>query len=385
MRIAKWCAFVVVVLGSCAFPSGASAQSRSSASPSKDPPFGVGGYSDLPGGSIVQMYAGRVYVSSATVVNTGKIPVDVDLGSSLPTGVSVEPYIPVPFRLDKGESRRVPFRLIASESVVVGFYSASIRLQPTVKTETSGVRVLPAFGVSFNIRILGGEPTNVTVEAINADNGQPTRGTLSVVYLQEGGEEVPIAKKVGTSLVVGLGPGTYKAGFEVEGLIQKFQNFTVVDGETDKRVSIIIRGITFVTTRATKPDDGSQPSRIVFAINNNLKRFTGPISFDVTVRHDGKVKEKYRLATLAELPEGLTEQQSSYSPTDGFSPGKWTFTFSLSTPTYTVTAPAPTSFTMPPGFPWTLVLVVVLSTLGIGVGVMMVVSRRPGLWRRFER
>jgi len=313
--------------------------------------YGLGGSSRLTSDTVLPFSPNipTRYESSALLQNVGKQPLKIVLSSNLPVGVMVKPLIEMPFTLQPGDSKEVPFALTSGEGLVDGNYDASITLGAEADGPLPpGTKFLPGFSIGFTVRIVGGKPGVVMVRSVNLDNGKPAVGTLSLYYIGPTSSNTFLESLEGSELRRTVPPGKYRAQFTVEGLTSKDVTFDVAESEV-KEVIIEIQGISFLVTTA-KPrgsNDSVDAALLTMAVFNNLPRFVGPVQFVADVKRNGELVEQFQLTSFAELPEGLTEQQSAYVPSGGFRHGKWTFEFSLVTPEYSVKASEIPEFEVP--------------------------------------
>lgn len=348
-----------------------------------DPPngaLGLGGSSRLTPDTVLPFSPGTSmrYASSTFIQNTGSRPLTIKMTSNVPVGITVEPLTKMPFSLKPGEGRTVPFAIIGGKGLADGTFDSIITLGGSVEGPLPpGTTFLPGFSTFFRIKVVGGDAAKVTVRAVNSDDGKPAVGQLSLYYLGEtGGGNTFLDSIEGSELVKDVPAGRYRAEFRIEGLTTQDQEFSVVAGE-QKTVEISIKGVTFLVTTAKPRGSGGKvdAARLTMSVRNNLRRFVGPVTFDVAVKRNGEKVEDFRLAQLPELPEGISEQQTNYVPPGGFKSGKWTFEFSLTTPEYTVRASEIPSINVPRSFGW---LWLGLTALGIGggAGVLYVILGR---------
>lgn len=341
--------FVVVPTNTDAFAN-ARAHQADNAAPAADSGFGLGGYSEMAENAVIPFIAqqsGR-FTTAMTVINVGKVDMEIEMVPSVPFGITVEVGTQVPFTLRKGESSRVPFTIVSSPKLAVGDYDGTVTLQPRIDNKTPGMNILPGISASFGIKVTG-TSSKVTVKSVNSNDNSPARGMLSLYYVDSDGTRTLLEQKDGAELNRVVSPGKYRADFEIRGLTNRTEEFEIVSGET-KSVTIAIEGLTFESASARPVGDKSDVNAVNLrvAVRNNLTRFKGPVRFNAIVTRDGKLVETYDLANLAELPEGLTEQKSSYVPDSGFSPGTWRFEFSVATPSYEVKGPRAEEFVVPP-------------------------------------
>jgi len=358
IRTSFFSRFVIVLGLLCAvFPMVAQGQGRSE--------YGLGGSSRLTPDTVLPFSpeVSTRYQSSALLQNVGRQPLKIVLSSNLPVGVTVEPLIEMPFVMRPGESREVPFAIQSGEGLVDGLYDGLITLGAEADGPLPpGTTFLPGFSIGFRVNIIGGEPGELVVRSINSDDGKPAFGTLSLYYIGPTNGNTLIDSVEGSELLRKVPPGKYRAEFTVQGLTNQDVTFDIAAGEK-KEVIIEINGITFlVTTAKPRGSDGNVDAALLtMAVFNNLRRFVGPAKFLVDVKRNGKLVEQFQLTEFAELPEGLTEQQSTYIPPGGFKHGTWTFEFSLATPEYTVRAAQIPSFEIPwrfgglPLFAWVVI------------------------------
>lgn len=345
--------------------------------------LGLGGSSRLTPDTVLPFSPGAPtrYESSTFLQNTGGRDLTINLSTNVPPGTLVEPLIEMPFVLAAGEGIRVPFAITSGVGLVEGLYDAIVSFGGSIEGPLMpGTTFLPGFSILFRIRAVSGEPGFVTVRAVNSDDGRPAVGRLSLYYLDLSGSSSLLDSVEGSQLERTIPPGKYRANFSIEGLTSQDQEFEIAAGE-EKEVIIQIQGINFLVVNA-KPRglDGSVDAALLtMAVYNNLRRVPGPVRFVADIKRNGELVEKFQLTEFAELPEGITEQQSTYVPPGGFRPGKWTFEFSLVAPEYTIKAFEVPGFEVPrriAGLPVWAALLLGLALLG-GAGWFFFI-----LWRR---
>jgi hypothetical protein len=345
--------------------------------------YGLGGSSRLTPDTVLPFSPDvpTRYESSARLQNVGRQPLNIVLSSNLPIGVSVEALIDMPFTLAPGESREVPFAIGSERGLVAGLYDGLITLGAELDGPLPpGTTFLPGFSIGFRVNVVSGEPGFVTVRSVNIDDGRPAFGTLSLFYIGPNGGGTFLEAVEGSQLTRTVPPGSFRANFSIEGLTTESVTFDVAEGER-KEVIIEIKGVSFLVTTA-KPrglDGRIDAALLTMAVYNNLRRFVGPAQFIADVKRNGELVESFKLTEFAELPEGLTEQQSTYVPPGGFRSGRWTFEFSLVTPEYTVRAADIPGFTVPRRIAGFTLTTIALALLLIGATTWFI------LWRRRRR
>jgi hypothetical protein len=320
------------------------------------PTFGLGGSSELPPDAVLPFSINRPtrYESAVFIRSSSSVPVDIVMATNLPSGIVAEALIDLPLTLAPGEGKRIPFALTSEEGLSTGLFDAIVSFNVTYTGPLPpGITFLPGFSSFFRVQNIGGATAKVTVKSVNIDDGRPARGQLSLYFRPPSGGSTLIDTREGDTLVRDVPAGAYEARFRIDGLVEQSKEFRVEAGE-ERTVTIEIRGITFLLTLAQpiQREGATEAARLAMVIRNNLRRFVGPVTFDVEVRRNDELVENFRIAELPELPEGSTQQQSTYVPPDGFSRGLWTFRFSVSTPDYTVTAAEVPEFSV--GFRFTL-------------------------------
>jgi hypothetical protein len=319
-------------------------------------------------------YEGAVFLQ-----NVGSIPLVINFDTNLPLGLRAEPLIEMPFRLDVGDTANVPVAIESTSGLVTGLYDCLISFSGSLEGPLPpGTTFLPGFSASFRANVIGGTPGVVTVRAINSNNEKPAFGEISLYYKNDDGGITLLRRKEASQITETVPPGKYVAKFSIAGLISQDLEFEIAEGEV-KTVDIRVAGVNILAVSA-QPRGGPTDvgaAQLSMVVANNLRRFVGPVIFAVDVKRDGELVENFKISELAELPEKVTEQQSTYIPQDGFTAGRWTFEFSLTTPEYTVRAADVPFINVPRrigGLP------VPLATVLIMFGVLAVVFGAYYLW-----
>lgn len=310
------------------------------------PSLGIGGSTEFPAGATFpfvtaeQEQLGRIE-TSMSVQNLSEERAEFVINAGLPPGARIELLEDGPLVLDPGEFRRVPFAILVGEAVPEGRYDVIITIgfANPPRPPTPGSVYAPAVGGQLSLLVTSAS-ANVTVLAVNRDDGSPVTGRITLSYLDAGVRAVVLDRVTGSTLSRGVVPGTYRAEFDATGVERQVVEFDVAEGE-DRTVVIEVPGVQFRQVGALPRFD--ENGRIVTAellavVNNSFERIAGPVRLEVAVTRNGQEVEIYPLGQLAELAEGTTEQRTSYRPTDGFASGEWAFEFRLVAPTFTLVA-----------------------------------------------
>lgn len=303
--------------------------------------YGIGGGAFFASGSTFPFISG-VNSSVKTgffVQNLGSTVAELELSDTGVPGVTLSPSQPEPFFLAPGASTNYYFKINVAEYVLPGDHDFIISLKQVNTPDPKPGETTYAPGISSSVRIKVSEANaKVSLFAINSLNKDPVKGLLELIYVTKKGDTTTLISKNDSELTQNVIAGKYRAHFKIEGLTEKTVKFRVNDGE-HKKVYIKIKGVTFVAV-AAKPVNGDPDSmelaKLTVAVRNNIERFEGPITFVVKTYLDGEFIDRTRISRLAELPIGITEQQTVYSPEDGFVPGVWSFKYILKTKEYTV-------------------------------------------------
>jgi len=341
---------------------------------------GLGGSTSLTRDTVLPFSPGvrSRYERSVFLQNSGSVPLSIGLSTNLPLGITATPQVKMPFRLNVGETIDVPVVIASDDALIAGDYDGLISFNSSIIGPLPpGTTFLPGFGASFRIRAVGGDAANVTVQAINSNNGQPAFGVISLYYKNPDGGTTLLQSEENSQISRRIPAGSYVANFSIQGLVSRDEEFEVVAGE-EKTVTIRIEGVNILAVSAL-PRGGSRnvsAAQLAIVVSNNLRRFDGPITIDVAVKRNDKLVENFRIAQLAEFPEGVIEQQSTYVPDDGFKKGRWTFEFSVTTSEYTVRAAQVPFINVSGGFGSWRMWIILLLILGGGSWYLYLVWRR---------
>ncbi|MEI6590944.1 MAG: hypothetical protein WCO24_02965, partial [Actinomycetes bacterium] len=263
-------------------------------------------------------------------------------------------------QLKPKQLKKVGFKLQVEKFVAPGDYKIPVSLSQTNLTKPNGGQIGYAPGIAGSAIVrVSRTSAQLTVTAVNSDDGTPISGTLVLRFLPGSGQTpLDLLTVQGSTLTAKVIAGNYEAFFSIPGLVQQSKKFSIATGET-KSVLVEIQGVRFVIASA-KPSvqDGEKLVAIELAavVRNQVARLTGPIRFRAVVVHDGKLFERLTFATLAELPIENTEQRSTYAPKGGFTPGEWRFHFVVQGPSFAVASAKDPVITVNATFPWWILL-----------------------------
>ena len=372
-QVVRWLAYSLVALLAGSLGVGLAAPSAHSA-------LGIGGGSDFFTGAVFPFVAGESgrVETGMYVQNTGDELVEVELSAGLPAGIELEPLVEVPLVLEPGQMSDYDFAINVSEAAPPGEYEIIATIAPTNierEDDESGSLYIPAIAGRFFVEIVG-ESATVTIRPVSDATGLPALGNISLSYLDGVTGEVLMESITGTELVRDVVPGNYRATFDVQGLQKQVVEFEIGPDES-RVIEMEIPTVSFqlVDAQPTRDADGGVVTAdLIVAVNNSLRRIEGPVSFVATPGGVGAGLEPVTIATLAELPPGITQQRLAYRPENGFTGGEWEFVFSLQGPDFELTAADRPSFSAP-GFVesnWEYIALGVLAALV----VLLVLPRR---------
>ncbi|MFN8126752.1 MAG: hypothetical protein U0R64_09635 [Candidatus Nanopelagicales bacterium] len=278
---------------------------------------------------------------SIKVDNAGPRPAEVQWETNAPAGITVEPSVSKA-TIPSGDSLTIPFSITVADTVAGGRYPVGINVKQTnVKPpEGGGITVAPAVGANLILEVRGAT-ADVTLRGVSKESGTPVTGQLTLGQARDGGLPVVVARTTGESLTARIAPGRYVGSFDVPGLVHEETVFEIADGET-KDVAIEVTTVAFVVADALpQPSlDAITSAKLVASLQNNLKKLAGPLTLSAEVSRDGELIDTVDIRTFDSLPHGLTDGSGTYVPSQGWSPGEYTFRFLLTSEQFQVSSPA---------------------------------------------
>ena len=346
--------------------------------------IGIGGNIGWPPGATFPFPAGetsRIRVTAA-VQNLGSEDAEMELLTSLPDEVRLEPVGEPVFVLRPGEFRQLEMDIVVEDFVIPGTYPVfvTIRQSNVPPAEGSGIAYVPAIGGRFIAEVVGDAPL-LTVNAVSSDDGRPIPGVLSLAYVGDGFPLV-LEELEGSTLERRVIPGEYLVRFRIPGVTQVERRVTVLEGE-DQVVTLEVSGVEFLAVDAVPvlEDERVVAADLSAVVRNTLRELEGPVLLTVDVARSGEVIDTFELSRLPSLPTGILEQRSTYRPPGGFTPGTWTFTYTLSSDTFSITADATAEIEVRAPW-WQRALLPLLSALVVVLALLLAALLRRRIRRR---
>jgi hypothetical protein len=323
-------ALIVAALGLLTVPAPARAQDAS-----------LGGGSDIPAGTVVELAAGTTIppVHHVFADNPDDQPIAVEFHAEAPPGVQITAEA-TDFRIAPGESVRVPFSIGVDEVVAPGDHQVTVQLvRSDIASQPGQVTNIPAVGTNFTLRVVG-EAATITVRAISEQSGQPVTGTLTLAAITGPAATFEVARVEGSELSARVAPGNYRAAYLLAGRELATAD-TEVSASGSTEIVLEVRSVSFVLVSAqpVKEDDKVVVADLVASVENHLQPLAGPVTIEATVLHDDEQIDTITLDELDGLALGVTEATLTYRPPQGFPEGTYRFTFTLTTPEFTLTSP----------------------------------------------
>ncbi len=310
--------------------------------------------------------------------NASATSAEMVIRTDLPSGFGVRFATGDVVVLPPRSSRHYDFDITSNGLGKIGVTSGLISFDEinVRAAKDGGIALAPAIEVPVST-VLEGASGRVTIEAINRDNGAAAHGTIMIDYVGSNGIRARVGEGNGSQLPIDLAPGHYEATFSVPGVTTKTVSF-MVHARQVQVIRLYVNGIQYFLAGVNPIGSLHHPSaaRLVSVVINNLGRYVGAVSFSVNVRHDGVVVDRYRFAHLTQLPSGSTQEESTYLPPGGFSPGTWSFSFLLNTAHAQVPYPHMITFVIPSGFAWRNLLFLTLVLLAVLIVLRVVLRRR---------
>ncbi len=311
------------------------------------------------------------------VDNSGPRPAKVVWETQAPDGITISPATRKG-TIESGGSLQIPFGVEIAETVAGGIYPVAINVKQVdvPMPKGGGIAFAPAVGANFAVRVSGAAAT-VILKAASSAGGFPVSGNFTLSQARGKAPPVVVATESGESLQARVAPGQYRGTFEIKGLTSESVDFAVNDGET-KEVSIEVTTVSFAFAEALpQPNLGNITSaKLVSSLQNNLKKVDGPLHLSVEVSRDGHVLESVSIRDFDSLPNGLTDANGSYVPSQGWEPGQYDFKFVLKAPEFTISAPAREPIVIKQS--WMLPLLIGLGVLAAVIAGLLLYRRRSG-------
>jgi hypothetical protein len=336
----------------------------------------LGGGSDISAGSVVDLPRGSTIapVHHLFADNPESHPIAVAFRTEAPAGITITPereHVTIP----PGEGMRVRFSIAVADAAAPGEHRVTVQLVRTdIEAKPGHITSIPAIGTSFTIRVRG-EAAAINVRAVNAQNGRPVEGTLTLGARTGPNAFFEVARQDGSELQAKVAPGDYRAAYLLAGREMAAEEVRVGPDET-AAVRLEVDTVSFVTVAAKPVKEGDRiaVAELVAAVENHLAPMAGPAAIRAHVQHDRKRLETVTLQQLDDLKLGVTEAKLTYRPARGFVPGEYRFVFELTTPQLTLRAAKDARFTAERGP--SLALVLAYGTVGLAVGFAVWVFRR---------
>jgi len=341
---------------------------------------GLGGGFQPGSGSVLPAIAGQTttFGISGYVVNVGSKAAEITLKSTLPTGLSAQISSGKLVLIQPKKSENVAISLVVGQELAPGDYPVSLILSQTNIAQIPGQAVFaPGIEAKYTVHVVGtGIP--VTVNAVSENDGRPMPGHISLMYLDAKGNAYEVMAVDGSSLVTKAVPGHYRAVFTISNITSSQKEFDVpATGEAN--VTLRVKGVGFVVVSAVPITKGDKTvaAKLRMDISNTIAGLKGPFKLFVDVKRNGTLIDTVSVATLPELPAGISEQATTYVPDAGFKPGQYEFIFKLEAPTFKITSTQTSKFLVKTSLiTWLIRLAELILAIGIIVAVVWWIRRR---------
>lgn len=304
-------------------------------------------------------------------------PIDVAFRTEAPAAIRITPEREH-VRIPPGEGVRVRFSIAVADAAAPGDHRVTVQLVRTdIEAKPGQIISIPAIGTSFTVRVRG-ESAAINVSAVNAQNGRPVEGTLTLAARAGPNAFFEVARRDASELQATVAPGDYRAAYLLSGREMAADKVRVEANET-AAVRLEVDTVSFVTVAAKPVKEGDRiaVAELVAAVENHLAPMAGPAVIRAHVHHNRKQLETVTLQQLDELELGVTEAKLTYRPARGFLPGEYRFVFELTTPQLTLRAAKVARFTADRGQSLPLVLVyATFAALAVGLAVWLLARRR---------
>lgn len=339
--------------------------------------YGLAGTSSFSAGTEFRMNVGEKLppIQRISITNTGTRAAEVQFATDAPEGIQVTTNRPSTV-LRPDATADFPFSIEVLPGTPDGRYKVLVQgKQTNVKPPKEGTAVFaPAFGAEFKV-VVGGASAEATITAVDTNTNKPLNGALAISTPGASKDTwVVIREATGTQLNTRIAPGTYRATFEIPGLLEAEETFTIKKNEK-RLVRIPVTGVSFATV-AARPRyvDGTVIStELVASVLNQVRRVPGRAALRVLVTRDGQEIDDALLQELPFLPRGSTDVRESYVPPDGYPPGEYSYQFELTTPAFTIQAAEVPTLTVSRPFPWVWVLAGITAVV---LGLLILQRRR---------
>jgi hypothetical protein len=348
----------------------------------------LGGGSDIPGGSVVELTSGATVGPTHHVFadNPGTEPIEVEFRADAPPGIEITPELDR-FTLEPGASTKDFFSIDLDAALPPGDHAVTVQLaRSDIAVEPGTVTNIPAIGTSFTIRVVGASAT-VTVDATSAESGHPVDGTLVLAALTSTGTSFEIGRHEGSTFTHTVAPGRYRASYNLDGRELAFGEADVAVDET-VTIDLDVNTVSFVVVSARPVDEDG---RVVVAdlsasVDNHLRPIAGSVTIRALVYRDGRHVDTTTLHQSGNLAIGVTEATLVYRPQAGFQPGAYRFQFEVVTDEFTLRSSTESTFTVAqPSLTDTTFYVAVAAAAGLicAIGAVGLTIRRTRRRRRY--
>ena len=348
-----------------------------SAASAREVEYALAGSSSFSAGTEFSLNPGERLppIQTISITNSGNAAAEVQFAADTPDGIQITTDRPSAV-LRPGASVDFPFSIEVLPGTPSGRYKVLVQgKQTNVKPPKDGTTVFaPAFGAELKV-VVGGASAEVTITAVDTNTNKPLNGDLAIAT--PGGSRdtwVTIREETGTQLSTRLAPGDYRASFEIPGLLEAEETFTVKKNEK-RLVQIPVTGVSFaiVAARPRFSDGTVISTELVASVLNQVRRVPGRAALRVIVTRDGQQIDDVLLQQLPFLPRGVTDVRENYLPPDGYLPGEYSYRFELTTPSFTIQAAEVPTLTVDRPFPWVWVLAAITAAV---LGLLILRRRR---------
>jgi hypothetical protein len=308
----------------------------------------LGGGSDIPGGSVVELTSGATVGPTHHVFadNPGTEPIEVEFRADAPPGIEIIPELDR-FTLQPGASTKDFFSIVLDAALPPGDHAVTVQLaRSDIAVEPGSVTNIPAIGTSFTIRVVGASAT-VTVDATSAESGHPVDGTLVLAALTSTSTSFEVGRHDGATFTQTVAPGRYRASYILDGRELAFGEADVAADDA-VTIDLDVNTVSFVVVSARPVDEDG---RVVVAdlsasVDNHLRPIAGGITIQALVYRNGRHVDTATLQQSSHLAIGVTEATLVYRPQAGFQPGTYRFEFEVVTDEFTLRSSTESTFTV---------------------------------------
>jgi len=313
------------------------------------------------------------------VFNNSDSDMQVKLTQQTPSSVELT-MSTVDFPLPPGSQRRIEVGVAVGPEAVPGEYALLLTAEACRERKEGGVILTGAAQMQAKLTIFG-EAGSLVLSVITVE-GKPFSAMIKL-YRKSEGQNLLCGHSETGKLETRLSPGDYLAQAYFEGTKVAEESFSLATDE-EKEVTLVAQTV-FLPGFSVVPNYYSKTGAIAFAkivyTINNLYQPLKEVKARLRVSFAGEAVEEIELLSLPILNVGKTAGSYSYTPTQGWQEGTYSFKIELYSQGKLYTQSSAKEMSAKPaerrsaGTNWRLIGSIIAAVI-IGIIVYLVVVRR---------